>query len=116
MTIQTGDIKLLKSQVLLDTADGGGAMTSNEVIDGQSNNLFPDVSALDRTYGRISMRKAEISVVIEDAIDAAIKLPTWAGPERSVEQAQREREAMVEAAKSAEFDSKTKTVKMVVNI
>ena len=39
MTIQTGDIKLLKSQVLLDTTDGGGAMTSNEVIDGQSNNL-----------------------------------------------------------------------------
>lgn len=56
--IQTGDIKLNKSQVLLDTSDGGGAMTSNEVIDGQSNNLFPDVSSLDRTYGRISMRKA----------------------------------------------------------
>lgn len=58
MTIQTGDIKLLKSQVLLDTSDGGGAMTSAEVIDGQSNNLFPDVSSLDRTYGRISLRKA----------------------------------------------------------
>lgn len=56
--IQSGDIKLLKSQVLLDTSDGGGAMTANEVIDGQSNNLFPDVSALDRTYGRIAMRKA----------------------------------------------------------
>lgn len=56
--IQSGDIKLNKSQVLLDTSDGGGAMTSVEVIDGQSNNLFPDVSALDRTYGRISMRKA----------------------------------------------------------
>lgn len=58
MTIQSGDIKLLKSQTLLDTSDGGGAMTSNEVIDGQSNNLFPDVSSLDRTYGRISLRKA----------------------------------------------------------
>lgn len=57
MPIQTGDIKLLKSQVLLDTTDGGGAMTSNEVIDGQSNNLFPDVSALDRTYGDVAMRK-----------------------------------------------------------
>lgn len=58
MPIQTGDIKLLKSQVLLDTTDGGGAMTSIEMIDGQSNNLFPDVSELDRTYGRIAMRKA----------------------------------------------------------
>lgn len=58
MTIQTGDIKLLKSQVLLDTTDGGGAMTAQEVVDGVSNNLFPDVSELDRTYGRIALRKA----------------------------------------------------------
>ena len=57
MTIQSGDIKLLKSQVLLDTSDGGGAITSNEVIDGLSNNLFPDISELDRTYGRIALRK-----------------------------------------------------------
>lgn len=56
--IASGDIKLLKSQVLLDTSDGGGAMTALEVIDGVSNNLFPDVSELDRTYGRIAMRKA----------------------------------------------------------
>lgn len=63
MTILSGDIKLLKSQVLLDTIDGGGAMTGNEVVDGQSNNLFPDVSELDRTYGRISMRKAFASVL-----------------------------------------------------
>jgi hypothetical protein len=57
MTIQSGDIKLLKSQVLLDTSDGGGAMTANEVVDGFSNNLFPDVSELDRTYGRVALRK-----------------------------------------------------------
>lgn len=57
MTIQSGDIKLLKSQVLLDTSDGGGAMTANEVVDGLSNNLFPDVSELDRTYGRVALRK-----------------------------------------------------------
>lgn len=63
MSIQTGDIKLLKSQVLLDTSDGGGAMTSNEVVDGVSNNLFPDVSELDRTYGRVSLRKAYAAVV-----------------------------------------------------
>ena len=55
MTIQTADIKILKSQVLLDTTDGGGAMTGSEVIDGQSNNLFPDISELDRTYGRIAL-------------------------------------------------------------
>lgn len=63
MTIQSGDIKLLKSQVLLDTSDGGGAMTSAEVVDGLSNNLFADISELDRTYGRVSLRKAYAAVV-----------------------------------------------------
>lgn len=58
MTINSGDIKLMKSQVLLDEVDGGGAMTGNEVVDGVSNNLFPDVAELDRVYGRVSVRKA----------------------------------------------------------
>ncbi|MEC7120586.1 MAG: hypothetical protein VXW65_11895 [Pseudomonadota bacterium] len=57
MTILSGDIKLIKSQVMLDTDDGGGGTTDQEVIDGQSNNMFPDISELDRTYGRISLRK-----------------------------------------------------------
>lgn len=63
MTISSGDVKLLKSQVLLDTSDGGGAMTGVEVVDGQSNNLFPDISELDRTYGRIALRKTFASVL-----------------------------------------------------
>lgn len=63
-----------------------------------------------------SRRKAEISMVIEDAIDAAIKMPPWMGPERSVEQAQREREAISDAAKNAEFDSRTNTLKMAVSL
>lgn len=63
MTITTNDIKLLKSERLTDTPDGGGRMTANEVIDGQSNNLFPDVSQLDRVYGRISLRKAYAAVI-----------------------------------------------------
>ncbi|QRQ86247.1 hypothetical protein [Cupriavidus oxalaticus] len=58
MTITTADIKLMKSEVLLDTDNGGGRITSKEVVDGVSNNLFPDVSELDRVYGRISLRKA----------------------------------------------------------
>lgn len=57
MTILSGDIKLIKSQVMLDTDDGGGGVTDQEVIDGQSNNIFPDISELDRTYGRIALRK-----------------------------------------------------------
>ncbi len=57
MTILSGDIKLIKSQVMLDTPDGGGRTTGEEIIDGQSNNMFPDISELDRVYGRISLRK-----------------------------------------------------------
>lgn len=66
MAILQGDIKLLKSQVLLDTVDGGGQMTHIEVTDGESNNLFPDVSELDRAYGRISLRKVFPAVITTD--------------------------------------------------
>lgn len=55
--IYEGDVVVLKSEVLLDTPDGGGAMTNAVVVDGASNNLFPDISELDRTYGRIALRK-----------------------------------------------------------
>ena len=57
MPILTEDIKLLKSAVMADVPEGGGAMTGIEVIDGQSNNLFPDTSTVDRAFGRVSMRK-----------------------------------------------------------
>jgi len=57
MAILTQDIKLLKAAVMADTTDGGGQMTGIEVIDGQSNNLFPDTSSMDRALGRVNMRK-----------------------------------------------------------
>lgn len=57
MTILTQDIKLLKSAVMADTSDGGGAMTGTQVVDGQSNNLFNDTSATDRALGRVNLRK-----------------------------------------------------------
>jgi hypothetical protein len=57
MPILSEDIKLLKSQVMDDTPEGGGAMTGNVVVDGQSNNLFPDTSTLDRAFGRVNIRQ-----------------------------------------------------------
>lgn len=57
MSILSADIKLLKSAVMADTSDGGGAMTGIAVVDGQSNNLFPDSSAMDRAFGRFQCRK-----------------------------------------------------------
>lgn len=51
MPILTEDIKLLKSAVMANVPEGGGAMTGIEVIDGQSNNLYSDTSAVRRAFG-----------------------------------------------------------------
>jgi hypothetical protein len=68
MAILEGDIKLLKSAVLDDVPEGGGMATGLAVIDGVSNNLFPDISELDRTYGRIALRKV-FPAVLTDTVD-----------------------------------------------
>jgi len=62
MPIEVTDIQLLASERLTDTDDGGGKMTGNVIVSGAINNLFPDISRLDRTYGRLSLRKAYMSV------------------------------------------------------
>jgi hypothetical protein len=62
MPIQEQDIQILKSQVLADVPEGGGAATGNQVVDGASNNLFPDVSELDRVYGAVNARKVFLGV------------------------------------------------------
>ena len=64
--INRSDIKLVKSQRLDETIEGGGQMTSNEVVDGSVNDLFPDLSRLDKTYGRVAMRKAFMHVQTTD--------------------------------------------------
>jgi hypothetical protein len=62
MPLTTANIKFFKSERLTDFDDGGGKMTSNEIVDGVINNLFPDLSRLDKTYGRFSLRKGFVSV------------------------------------------------------
>lgn len=66
MSILDGDIQLLKSEVLDDVPEGGGMATGIAVVDGTSNNLFPDISELDRTYGRIALRKIYPAVVTDN--------------------------------------------------
>ena len=65
MPITDQDIQILQSERLTDFDDGGGRMTGAQVVDGQTNNLFPDVSELDRTYGRVSLRKAFVAVLTD---------------------------------------------------
>jgi hypothetical protein len=62
VTITSNDIKLMQPQRLSDEDDGGGQMTGLEVIDGDINNLFEDISRIDRTYGNVSLRKAFLKV------------------------------------------------------
>lgn len=66
MSILSGDIKLLASQRLTDTPDGGGRVTGREIVSGEHNSLFPDISDLDRTTGVVSMRKAFMAVQTDD--------------------------------------------------
>lgn len=62
MTILAGDIKLVASQVMADTPNGGGAPTTTIIADAVSNALFPDISELDRAGGRVNLRKVFVHV------------------------------------------------------
>lgn len=66
MPVLKADIRLMASERLSDNDDGGGRITGNVVTDGTSNNLFPDVSDLDRVYGRVNLRKGFLSVATDD--------------------------------------------------
>lgn len=57
MAILPSDIRLLESERMTDTPDGGGRRTSRVVPDGVAGNVFPKVSRLDAVYGRINLRK-----------------------------------------------------------
>jgi len=62
MPIQTGDVKLVASQVMNDVEEGGGAPTATVIQDGGSNTLFNDISELDRAAGRVNLRKVFASI------------------------------------------------------
>ncbi|UYM16186.1 hypothetical protein [Endozoicomonas euniceicola] len=62
MAINNDDVKLFESQRLSDEEDGGGRATGTEVIDGNINNLFQDISRIDRTIGDVALRKAYVGI------------------------------------------------------
>ena len=66
MAITKEDVKLMESERMDDTDEGGGRMTGTEVIDGNVNNMFRDISRLDRVKGRVSMRKGFIGAFTEN--------------------------------------------------
>ena len=60
--IREQDIKLVQAQVPFDVSNGGGAPTGVEIVDGVSNNIFADISQLDRVVGNVSLRQIYLSV------------------------------------------------------
>lgn len=67
MPILSTDVTLYESERLTDTSDGGGRATGNVVVDGDMNNLFADISRLDRTIGDVALRKAYVGIATANA-------------------------------------------------
>ncbi|GAB3305613.1 hypothetical protein [Luteimonas notoginsengisoli] len=81
MPITALDIKLRKSQRLTDNPDGGGRMVQAEIVDGEMNNLFPDIGDEERTTGRSTLRKMFVHLdtpdtdTLKDAIGVIVDPP-----------------------------------------
>ncbi|MGK2898382.1 MAG: hypothetical protein ACSLE9_06815, partial [Burkholderiaceae bacterium] len=58
MAITEQDILVMASERLTDDPDGGGRMSAVVVQSGVENNLFNDVSSVDRAQGAFHLRKA----------------------------------------------------------
>lgn len=63
------EITLFRPQRLTDNPDGGGLATATEIVDGEVNNLFDDISRIDRVNGEVSLRKF---FAIADTQDASL--------------------------------------------
>lgn len=57
MAIALNDLKIFQAQDNSDNDSGGGSRTSVEVVDGNVNNLFPDISRVDTVSGDVALRK-----------------------------------------------------------
>ncbi|MEJ2790088.1 MULTISPECIES: hypothetical protein [unclassified Pseudoxanthomonas] len=81
MAISAANIKIRQSQRLTDNPDGGGRMVQAEVVDGQLNNLFPNIGDEERTTGRSTLRKAFVHLdtpnrdILTDAIGIILQPP-----------------------------------------
>ena len=62
MAINNNDIKLFESQRLSNEVDGEGRVIGREVIDGNVNNLFQDISRIERAVGDVALRKAFVGI------------------------------------------------------
>jgi len=66
VAILQGDIKLVKSQVMDDVPEGGGAPSGQLIRDGESNAIHPDISEVARAGGKVSAIKVFAHVQTND--------------------------------------------------
>lgn len=71
MAIYSDDLKIKKSAVMADVPEGGGAMTGTDVLDGESNQVFNDISDDDRANGAFHLRKL-FGVALTDDTDTLL--------------------------------------------
>ena len=62
MAINNNDVKLVESLRLSDEEDGRGRVTGREVMDGNVNNHFQDISRIEATVEDIALRKVFIGI------------------------------------------------------
>ena len=67
MTITQNDIRVFQAQDNTDNDSGGGSRTANEVVDGDINNLFPDISRIDTVSGDVGLRKVFPTVFTDNS-------------------------------------------------
>lgn len=75
MAITTETLKFYAAERMTDFDDGGGQMTANEIVSGQSNQIFDDISDVDRASGDLSIRKIYSAVISADTdkyLDAGV--------------------------------------------
>jgi len=82
MPIQEDNIVFLESRVMDDVPEGGGGPSGNVIPDGQMNNVYPDISDLDRTLGRFNLRQLHLAVrSLDTDLYGGAKLAITALPE-----------------------------------
>ena len=62
MAITADSLRWYQSERMTDEDDGGGQMTGNEIVPGIENQVFDDLSDVDRAAGDVSLRKVYAAV------------------------------------------------------
>lgn len=77
MTITVDTLKFRQAERMTDFSDGGGQMSANEIISGQSNQIFDDLTDVDFATGDVSIRKVFAAVTSADTdkyLDAGVAI------------------------------------------